>query len=279
VDFFQGAEASEEGCTIIGLPSRNINGDSNILFSLMDYPNQLRIRESVYMIATEYGVANLKWKTLRERAQAMIDIAHPDDRQLLMEQAKKGKFLYSNQIFISNSAHLYPTHIACKTTFKGGIPIRFRAIKPSDEEQMRRFFYRFSDEAKFYRFFYSVKTMDHDKMQEYVNVDYNKEMSIVGLSGRPGDQTIMAEARFVRDDRSYYGEVAFLIDDSFQGIGIGSYMLDLLIQLAKELGLMGLTAEVLSDNLPMKKVFEKANYPMEAQLENGVYALTMHFNE
>ena len=279
VDFFQGAEASEEGCTIIGLPSRNIKGDSNILFALKDYPNQLRIRESVYMIATEYGVANLKWKTLRERAQAMIDIAHPDDRQLLMEQAKKGKLLYSNQIFISNSAHLYPTHIACNTTFKGGVPIRFRAIKPSDEEQMRRFFYRFSDEAKFYRFFYSVKTMDHDKMQEYINVDYNKEMSIVGLSGKPGDQTIVAEARFVMDDRSYYGEVAFLIDDSFQGIGIGSYMLDLLIQLAKEQGLMGLTAEVLSDNLPMKKVFEKANYPMEAQLENGVYVLTMHFND
>jgi len=56
-------------------------------------------------------------------------------------------------------------------------------------------------------------------------------------------------------------------------------MLDLLIQMAREQGLMGLTAEVLSDNLAMKKVFEKTNYPMEAQLENGVYRLTMHFNE
>ncbi len=279
IDFFQGAEASEEGCTVIGLTSRNLKGKSNILFSLMDYPNQLRLRESVYMIATEYGVANLKWKTLRERAQAMIEIAHPDDRQFLMEQAKEKNLLYANQIFISHSTHLYPTHIACDAIFKGGIPIRFRAIKPSDEEQMRRFFYRFSDEAKFYRFFYSVKTMAHDKMQEYVNIDYSKEMSIVGLSGNPGDETIVAEARFVRDDRSYYGEVAFLIDDSLQGLGIGSYILNLLIQMAKEQGLMGLTAEVLSDNLPMKKVFEKANYPMEAQLENGVYSLTMHFNE
>jgi len=279
IDFFQGAEASEEGCTVIGLTSRDDQGKTNILFSLMDYPNQLRLRESVHMIATEYGVANLKWKTLRERAQAMIEIAHPDDREFLMEQAKEKNLLYANQIFISHSTHLYPTHIACKALFKGEIPIRFRAIKPSDEEQMRRFFYRFSDEAKFYRFFYSVKTMSHDKMQEYVNVDYSKEMAIVGLSGRPGDETIVAEARFVRDDRSYYGEVAFLINDSFQGLGIGSYMLDLLIKMAKEQGLMGLTAEVLSDNLPMKRVFEKAGYPMEAQLENGVYSLTMHFNE
>ena len=279
IDFFQGAETSDEGCTVIGLPSRNEQGESNILFSLMDYPNQLRLRESVHMIATEYGVANLKWKTIRERAQSMIDIAHPDDRQSLIETAKEKKLLYSNQIFISQSAHLYPTHMACTATFKNGIPIRFRAIKPSDEEQMRRFFYRFSDEAKFYRFFYTIKTMSHDKMQEYVNIDYSKEMSIVGLSGKPGDETIVAEARFVRDDRSSYGEVAFLINDDFQGLGIGSYMLNLLIQMAKEQGLMGLTAEVLADNLPMKKVFEKTQYPIEAQLENGVYCLTMHFNE
>lgn len=279
IDFFQGADASEEGCTVIGLPSRDHKGNTNILLSLMDYPNQLRLRESVYMIATEYGVANLKWKTLRERAQAMIEIAHPDDRQDLMEQAKKKKLLYANQIFISDSVHLYPTHIACNDLFKGEIPLRFRAIKPSDEEQMRRFFYRFSDEAKFYRFFYSVKTMSHDKMQEYINIDYSKEMSIIGLSGKPGDEIIVAEARFVRDDRSNYGEVAFLIDDSFQGLGIGSYMLNLLIKMAKEQGLLGLTAEVLSDNLPMKKVFEKTKYPMEAQLENGVYCLTMHFND
>jgi len=279
IDFLQGAETSEEGCTIIGLPSRNDEGESNILLSLMDYPNQLRLRESIHMIATEFGVANLKWKTVRERAQSMIDIAHPDDRQSLIEQAKEMKLLYANQIFISQSAHLYPSRVACKATFKGEIPIRFRAIRPSDEEQMRRFFYRFSDEAKFYRFFYSVKTMSHDKMQEYVNIDYSKEMSIIGFSGKVGDETIVAEARFVRDDRSSYGEVAFLIDDRFQGLGIGSYMLDLLIQMAREQGLMGLTAEVLSDNLAMKKVFEKANYPMEAQLENGVYRLTMHFNE
>jgi len=279
IDFLQGAETSEEGCTIIGLPSRNDEGESNILLSLMDYPNQLRLRESIHMIATEFGVANLKWKTVRERAQAMIDIAHPDDRQSLIEQAKEMKLLYANQIFISQSAHLYPSRVACKATFKGEIPIRFRAIRPSDEEQMRRFFYRFSDEAKFYRFFYSVKTMSHDKMQEYVNIDYSKEMSIIGFSGKVGDETIVAEARFVRDDRSSYGEVAFLIDDRFQGLGIGSYMLNLLIQMAREQGLMGLTAEVLSDNLAMKKVFEKANYPMEALLENGVYSLTMHFNE
>ncbi|SLM27707.1 GCN5-related N-acetyltransferase [Desulfamplus magnetovallimortis] len=279
IDFIKGAEISQDGCTIMGLPSRNLKGESNILLALMDFPNQLRLRESVHMIVTEYGIANLKWRPLRERAQAMIDIAHPDDRELLMEQARNRKIIYANQIFISRSVHLYPAHISTQEVFKGDVSIRFRAMKPSDEEAMRRFFYRCSDEIIYYRFFYSIKTMDHDKMQEYVNVDYSSELSIVGLTGKADEEQIVAEGRFFRDERSNYGEVAFLIEETFQGIGVGTYMLTLLIQLAREQGLKGLSAEVIADNQAMLKVFQKAGLPMDARLENGVYKLVMHFKE
>ncbi|MBF0378402.1 MAG: GNAT family N-acetyltransferase [Desulfamplus sp.] len=277
IDFFKGAEASQDGCIIIALPSRNMRGEPNILPALMDYPNQLRMRESVHIIVTEYGVANLKWKTLRERSQSLIDIAHPDDREYLMEQARNKKFIYPNQIFSTISAHLYPAHISEKKIFKGGITVRFRAIKPSDEESMRRFFYRCSDEIIFYRFFYSIKTMSHDKMQEYVNVDYSKEFSIVGLTGNAEDEQIVAEARFVKDERTSYGDIAFLIEEAYQGVGIGSYMLNLLISVAREHEIKGFSAEVISDNQPMIKVFEKANLPLDARLENGVYKIKMHF--
>ncbi len=279
IDFFKGAEASQDGCIIIALPSRNMKGEPNIMTVLMDYPNQLRLRESVHIIITEYGVANLKWRTLRERAQAMIDIAHPDDREQLMKEARDKKIIYSNQIFSTLSAHLYPSHISEKKSFKSGTTIRFRAIKPSDEESMRRFFYRCSDEIIFYRFFYSIKTMSHDKMQEYVNVDYSKEISIIGLTGSSDDEQIIAEARFVKDERTSYADVAFLIEEAYQGIGVGSYMLNLLISLAREQEIKGFSAEVLSDNHPMLKVFEKANLPLDARLENGVYKLQMHFKD
>ncbi|MBF0389418.1 MAG: GNAT family N-acetyltransferase [Desulfamplus sp.] len=279
IDFLKGAEASQDGCIIIALPSRNMKGEPNILPVLMDYPNQLRLRESVHLIVTEYGVANLKWRTLRERAQAMIDIAHPDDRQYLIDQAREKKFIYSNQIFSPVSAHLYPAHIVQSETFKGGVTLRFRAIKPSDEESMRRFFYRCSDEMRFYRFFYSIKTMSHDKMQEYINIDYSKEFSVVALTGNTEDERIVAEARFVKDERTSYGDVAFLIEETYQGIGVGSYMLNLLMSIAREQGIKGFSAEVISDNHPMMKVFEKANLPLDARLENGVYKLKMHFRD
>ena len=97
----------------------------------------------MHYVVTEYGIANLKWRTIRERAQALIDIAHPDDRQNLVEQAKQKKILFEDQIFLADSAHLYPMEVATVHTFKNNTKVWFRAIKPSDEEAMRRLFYRF----------------------------------------------------------------------------------------------------------------------------------------
>ena len=100
--------------------------------------------ESVDFIVTEYGIASLQGLTIRERAQSLIDISHPGDRQKLLNEAKKHNIIYQDQIFIPGSSFLYPDHIEEKHTFKSNTNVRFRPIKPSDEEFMRRFFYRFS---------------------------------------------------------------------------------------------------------------------------------------
>ncbi len=271
-----GASISNGGYTIFGLPSRNIKGKSNILMNVEHLPNLMNIPEGVNLIATEYGVANLTGRTLRERAQALIEIAHPDDRKMLIDEAKKAKILYQDQIFLEN-AHLYPSEITAKHTFKNGLQARFRAIKPSDEEEMRHLFYRFSDEAVYYRYFTSIKTMPHTKMQEYVNVDYNQVMSIVGLIYEPGQGTIIAEARYVKEPRRPWADVAFIVDEKFNGLGIASFMYQNLMRLAKDRGLQGFTADVLSSNQGMMKVFEKGGL-VKAKLEYGVYKLTMPFD-
>lgn len=271
-----GASISKGGYTIFGLPSRNIKDESNILMNVENLPNQLNIPETVNLIVTEFGIANLYGRTLRERAQALIEIAHPDDRKMLIEKAKKAKILYEDQIFLEN-ASLYPSEITMKKKFKNGLDVRFRAIKPSDEEEMRHLFYRFSDEAVYYRYFTSIKTMPHTKMQEYVNVDYNQVMSIVGLIYEPGQGKIIAEARYVREPRRPWADVAFIVDEKFNGLGIASYLHQMLLRLGKERGLQGFTADVLSSNQGMMKVFEKGGL-VKAKLEYGVYKLTMPFD-
>ncbi len=274
-DFLNGAEISPGGYTIIALPSRNLKGKPNIHLSVKNSPDILSLPECFDLVATEHGIAQLRGKTLRERAQALIEIAHPEDRPKLVEGAKKLNILYKDQIFLAQSAHFYPAEIEIKHTFKNNLSVKFRAIKPSDEDQMRRLFYRFSDKAIYYRYFSPIKTMPHEKMQAYVNVDYQSALSIVGLVGEPGKQTIIAEARFVKHDINPFVDIAFVVDEDYQGYGIATYLYMMLARLAKEKGFQKLTADVLPSNMAMLTVLKKGKFPVQAKMENGIYELAV----
>jgi len=277
---FYGAALSPGGRTIFALPSQNREGESNILLSANDQPNQFTNSESLDLIVTEYGVASMRGRTRRERALALIDIAHPNDRGKLVQQAKDANILYRDQIYLTESGHCYPYDITYRHTFKNGLlTVLFRPIKPSDEDDMRRLFYRFSDQAVYYRYFTPIKTMPHMKMQEYVNIDYQNVMSIVGVVEESGVEKIITEGRYVCTPDNPYADVAFIVDEKYQGAGIAKYLFELLISTARKKGIPGFSADVLTENKPMLKVFESSPYPVHAVVSAGVYELTIPFVE
>ncbi|CCK78921.1 GNAT family N-acetyltransferase [Desulfobacula toluolica] len=278
MDTFLGAQISKGGRIIFALPSRNLQNHSNIMVSIERYHNQLGFEESIDMIVTEYGTAMLNGLSIRERALALIEIAHPDDRPDLFLQAKQKKILYPDQIFSKDSSRLYPHEISDQQTFKHDVTIRFRPIKPSDEEQMRRLFYRFSDESIYYRYFHSIATMPHAKMQEYVNIDWKNNMSIVGLAGEIGHGILIAEARYLKEGHSKTAEVAIIVDEHYNSLGIATHMVNLLKKIGQERGIEAFTAEVLFSNRKIMKVFKKAFPHLKSILEEGVYRVVMPFN-
>ena len=276
--FLNGAQISEGGYTIFGLPSRNLRGTANIAVSIEGLKNRVDFREAVDYVVTEFGVASLKGLTLRERAQALIEIAHPDDRVELIAAAKRENILYRDQIYLAESARYFPSHINERHQFKGGVDVRFRPIRPSDEEEMRRLFYRFSDESVYYRYFSSLKAMPHTRMQTYVNVDWRDVMSIVGVTGKPGQGAIVAEARYLVDSEGQWAEIAFVVDETYQSLGISTYFFKLLVRLAKERRIKGFWADVLVSNTAMMKVFNKSGLPVQTEVESGVYHVTIPFD-
>ena len=277
LELLAGVGLSKNGRAICALPSRNLRNQSNIKISIDEYPNQVNIREALDMVVTEYGIAYLKGISIRERALALIDIAHPDDRAELVRQAKEANMIYADQIYLTEAGHFYPADLEHSHTFKDKLNLRFRSIRPSDEDQMRRLFYRFSEEDVYYRYFSPVRTMPHTKMQSYVNVDYRNTVSIVGLVGPKGDSRIVAEARYVREQGSSFADVAFVVDEEYQGKGIASYLYQMLINAAKKNGIEGFTASVLPSNKEMLQVFKKGPYPFSTTLDSGVYNLTIPF--
>jgi len=277
MDFITGSELSRDGRSIFALKSREPNGASNIELSITHLPNQFSAFESVGAVVTEYGVACLEGRTIRERAQALIDIAHPDDRAALVQQARDKQILYHDQIFIADNARLFPADIIEFQRIRADLTVRNRAIKPSDEEGMRHLFYRFSDEAVYARYFHCVTSMPHSKIQQYVNVDWNQIVSIVGLVGEEGKGRIIAEARYIKIPNSDIAEVSFVVDEAYQRLGIASFLYRMLIRLAQQRGLKGFTADVLSSNIGILKVFKKGPMPIKSHPESGVYHLEMPF--
>ncbi len=89
MDFIRGASLSEGGKPIIALPSSTSKGESRIVSCLKTGADVVTTRAHVHYIVTEFGIAELYGKNLRQRARALIDIAHPDHREQLIREAKE----------------------------------------------------------------------------------------------------------------------------------------------------------------------------------------------
>lgn len=275
-EFITGASLSHGGCNIFALPSRNRKGVSNILPSVESYPNQFST-ELINIVVTEYGVARLAGRSLRERTLALIDIAHPDDRDDLVRAAKKFRLLYQNQLYRSEAARAYPLGISVTRKFGNDLTVHFRPIKPSDEDGMRRLFYRFSDQGVFYRYFSYVQAMPHIRMQEYVSVDYRQTMSIVGVITDGGIEHLIAEGRYTRFGYSPYADVSFIVDEKYQGLGIASFMLEMLMEIARKHRIQGFNATILTTNKAMIRVMEKVAPPNSLMADEGLQAYSFSF--
>lgn len=278
VDFVRGAARSKGGKPVIVLPSTAKKGTVSRIVPYLDQgAGVVTSRGDVAYVVTEYGIANLHGRNLRERALALISIAHPDFRDELLNYAKQRRLVHLDQMPLSVAGRFYPEkyeHIAEIS----GTKIFFRPIKPVDEPMERAFFYSLSDETIYYRFFNIVKAMPHEKLQPFVNIDYREEMAIVGLIGEPGDEEMIAIGRFKIDPTDDYAEVAFVVHDNWQNRGIGTYLFNTLIEIAQDMGAEGFKADVLAENKKMLHVFHKCGFPVHSKLEEGVYFIRIDFS-
>jgi GNAT superfamily N-acetyltransferase len=110
------------------------------------------------------------------------------------------------------------------------------------------------------RFFYRMRSFSHEVVQKHwANVDYRKNMSIVGLVQRGGHKEIVAIGTYAYE-QDQQAEVAFVVREDYQGMGIASYLLNVLERIAKENQYTHFSATVLRQNAAMIQVFKK-RYP------------------
>jgi acyl-CoA hydrolase/ribosomal protein S18 acetylase RimI-like enzyme len=277
-DFMRGAVLSPRGKTVLVIQSTAGNGEiSRIVPFLAEGAGVTLGRSDIHYVVSEYGIAYLHGKNIRERAMELIAIAHPRFRPWLIEEAKKNNLIYKDQKFIPGEAGEYPEELETYRTTKTGLEILLRPVKISDEPLLKDFFYHLSDQSLYRRFMSPRKDVPHQQLQEQIIIDYTKQMAVLATVKPDEKEEIVGLGQYSIIESKHVADVAFAVKDAYQNKGIGTELLAYLLYLAQKQGLLGFTAEVLMENQPMLHVFAKTGLNIEKRAEGGIYELTIHF--
>jgi RimJ/RimL family protein N-acetyltransferase len=274
VDFIRGASMCPDGKPIIALPSTAVDGGISRIVGTLDVgAGVVTSRGDVRFVVTEHGIADLLGKSIRERAMALISIAHPDFRRDLLTAAKQRRYVFSDQI---EPRPGYPRQYEKTFTTNKGRTVLMRPIRVTDEQKLVDFFYNLSNQTIYKRWMHVIKSMPHKDILHYLDVDYRQTMAIIVEYTEAGQEPeLIGVGRYHGDRATNRAEVAFVIRDDWQGQGLGSELLRELIRIARDNGISALTADVLADNHLMMHVFHRCGLDVKSVFDGGVYSLTI----
>jgi len=291
-DFMRGTAIAPGGKTILALPSTALitSTDSSDIGASQEGGRVSRIvpflregagvtltRGDIHYVVTEYGIAYLHGKSIRERAMALIAIAHPIFRLWLIEEAKRMHLIYPDQAFIPGAQGEYPEELEAWRTTRTGLGILLRPVKISDEPLLKDFFYSLSDESMYQRFISARRDIPHQELQKFAAVDYFQKMVLVAVKEEDGMESICGIGQYGINSDMFTADVALVVRDDCQNHGIGGELLAYLTYIAKRQGLLGFTAEVLAGNDPVFHLFKKMGFAISKRSDSGVYELMAMF--
>ncbi|HNQ52506.1 MULTISPECIES: GNAT family N-acetyltransferase [Methanothrix] len=291
-DFMRGTAIAPGGKTVLALPSTALvtSADSSddeasqkggrvsrIVPFLGEGAGVTLTRGDIHYVVTEYGIAYLHGKSIRERAMALIAIAHPLFRLWLIEEAKRMHLIYPDQAFIPGVQGEYPEELEAWKTTRTGLGILLRPVKISDEPLLKDFFYSLSDESMYQRFISARRDIPHQELQKFAAVDYFQKMVLVATVEEDGIESICGLGQYGINSDMFTADVALVVRDDCQNHGIGGELLAYLTYLAKRQGLLGFTAEVLAGNDPVFHLFKKMGFAVSKRRDSGVYELVAMF--
>lgn len=278
VDFIRGAARSRGGRSILALPSTAKDGSlSRLVPTLSEGAGVVTTRGDVHYVVTEHGIADLKGRTVRERALALISIADPKFRGELLAAARQRRIVPVDQRPWPEGGKPYPVELESDETF-GTIPARVRPLRPSDERMLREFFYAMSAETIEQRFIAPLKSLTPAQIQELCVLDYDTKVALAAFV-RDGDaERMIAVARYTLDRATGLAEMAIVVHDEFQGRGLGTWLLKRLTAVARERGVAGFVGWVRPDNVRMMNLYQKIGGPVETATINGLYRVIQRFD-
>lgn len=260
VDFSRGASMSKGGKPIIALPATAKNGTvSRIVPHIAEGSGVVTSRGHVHYVVTEYGVASLRGKSIRERALELIRVAHPKFRPELLAEVRKHYWVPNYQVMTPMEVPELGT-VGLKILNIAGETFDLRPLNPADERRLQEFFYSHTKETLLLRYNHHPKQLSREKSCSLVSVDQSKDLALCLVKQQGSVLEIQAVGRYYLVEANNSCEVAFVTRERHQGKGMATILLQEMINIARIRGLASMTAYVRAENKPMLTVFEKAGF-------------------
>ncbi len=167
----------------------------------------------------------------------------------------------------------YPKELEREVALRNGARLRLRPIRPDDAERLIALYGRLSQRSAYQRFFTVLKRLPPDWAQVFATVDFRHRLAVVAERETPAGPELIGVGRYEPIDGDDAVEVAFVVEDGWQGLGLGPLLLDAVLRAGEARGIRRFRAYVLADNHRMLKMLARHSDVLERRLEDGVVSL------
>jgi GNAT superfamily N-acetyltransferase len=174
-----------------------------------------------------------------------------------------------------SSSPLDPRHYLARANLLDGRGVVLRAIRPEDKDGLRKGFQRLSERSIYLRFFQAKKDLTEQELRYFTELDFETHVGLLATLSERGEEQGIGVGRYIVEPGTGAAEIAFVVDDSHHGLGVGTLLLQHLAKIARAQGLQKFHAYVMFDNRQMLEVFEHAGFPMGRTLQGNVIRVTL----
>lgn len=157
------------------------------------------------------------------------------------------------------------------------VDITIRAVRADDSARIAKAFRALEPRSIYLRFFFPKKELSHEELRRLTEPDRAREVVLVATIGTGDQEIIVGLGRYAGDGGS--ANIAFTVEEDYQGRGIATRLLQHLVRIAREKGISRFEAELLAENTPMLKVFRHSGLPMTQIEENGIVHVTLFLSD
>ncbi len=164
-----------------------------------------------------------------------------------------------------------------QVALRDGTEVRLGPVHPDDARRLRALFHRLSPESVYLRFLEARKDLTLERAQEFATVDYEHSMAIVAVVDEGDEENIIGVARYGEDPShpEAGADTAVVVQDSFQGRGLGTLLLRRLVVYARDHGIKALRASVHHSNAQIMRFVRRSGLPTQKSLEEGGWEITL----